>query len=63
MALQHSAERRRRSERTRRAIAPSGSHLQAYLVAREAMRRLKQSPTPCFAREWRPKAGESSVQA
>lgn len=30
-------------------------HLQAYLVARETMRRLKQSPGPCFARDWRPK--------
>lgn len=28
--------------------------LQAYLVARETMRRLKRSSGPCFARDWRP---------
>ena len=33
----------------------TNSRLQAYLTARETMRRLKMSPTPCFARDWRPK--------
>jgi len=30
------------------------SHLRAYLATREALRRLKPSPSPCFARDWSP---------
>ncbi len=29
-------------------------HLQAYLVARETVRRLKCSSSPCFAHDWQP---------
>lgn len=37
---------------------PMGVRWQAYLLAREAIRRHKPSTTPCFARDWRPKSSD-----
>lgn len=53
--LAHPPEADRQYGRSTPPLPLSGLHLQAYLAARETVRRLKQSPTPCFAREWRPK--------
>ena len=33
----------------------SQAQLQAYLLARETIRRHKPSATPCFARDWQPR--------
>lgn len=45
----------RHSKRAGGAPGFPAPQLQAYLLARETMRRLKLSATPCFARDWRPK--------
>lgn len=52
MAVQHhDTSRAPRDDNSQRARLPVSSlQLQAYLLARETLRRLKGSPRPCFAR-------------
>jgi hypothetical protein len=49
-ARSHAAQR---SPARAGAPRPTDPRVQAYLVARETLRRIKQSPGPCFARDWR----------
>ena len=44
-------------------LVMSPPHLQAYLLARETLRRLKCSSRPCFAREPSPAATATTTKA